>query len=348
MENLVLQTIGDKLLYCRSASNESIQLSTILENNHANKHCKPKALVCTSGMSAIRLTLHGLLLKFKDDSINLFYGSELYCDTYRTIDYLSKIHTFTAIEFNVNEKENLTELIKENKDKNNIIFIESATNPSGDIFDYSIISNLRKICKKLTIIVDNTWLTHVIFNPFEYDIDIVILSLTKYYSAGNCIGGAILTKTSALFKKIQRLSIIEGNHVSPLNCNIISVNVLTIEKRVFNTSESVKEVAKYMSGNKLFDIRHCSIETDPSYILAQKYYKNDLCPGVISFIVNLSKEDAIKWMKSRDITYATSYGGKDTRFCNYPQTIDDTHTKCRLAIGYDDTSERIIQELSKL
>ena len=68
-------------------------------------------------------------------------------------------------------------LIEQNKNCNNIIFIESASNPNGDIFDYSIIPKLRKICKTLTIIVDNTWLTHVIYNPLNNNADIVVAML---------------------------------------------------------------------------------------------------------------------------------------------------------------------------
>ena len=44
--------------------------------------------------------------------------------------------------------------------------------------------------------VDNTWLTSSVFNPFDFDIDIVVTSLSKYYSAGSCIGGAIIYKKS--------------------------------------------------------------------------------------------------------------------------------------------------------
>jgi|ETNmetMinimDraft_30_1059905.scaffolds.fasta_scaffold40865_1 hypothetical protein len=37
--------------------------------------------------------------------------------------------------------------------------------------------------KDLTIIVDNTWVTGKNFNPFNFKVDFVVASLTKYYSA---------------------------------------------------------------------------------------------------------------------------------------------------------------------
>ena len=64
-ENLVIQNINNKSIYCRSTSSQLIQLSNTLENNYINKACKPKAMVCSAGMSAIRLTLHSLLMTLK-------------------------------------------------------------------------------------------------------------------------------------------------------------------------------------------------------------------------------------------------------------------------------------------
>ena len=36
---------------------------------------------------------------------------------------------------------------------------------------------------------DNTWLSGALFNPLEHGADLVVESLTKYVSAGRCIGG---------------------------------------------------------------------------------------------------------------------------------------------------------------
>lgn len=51
------------------------------------------------------------------------------------------------------------------------------------------------------MIVDNTWLTSTIFNPFDFKhVDIVVSSMSKYYSAGSCIGGAVWYKSDMNFK----------------------------------------------------------------------------------------------------------------------------------------------------
>lgn len=39
---------------------------------------------------------------------------------------------------------------------------------------------------------DNTWLTGCLFNPLAHGADLVVESMTKYVSAGRCIGGHVL------------------------------------------------------------------------------------------------------------------------------------------------------------
>ncbi len=78
----------------------------------------------------------------------------------------------------------------------------------------------------LIVIIDNTWLTHVIFNPFEYGADIVCSSLTKYYSGGHVIAGITLFADSELENELSNIAKtnarILGFHFSPADGKIIN------------------------------------------------------------------------------------------------------------------------------
>jgi cystathionine beta-lyase/cystathionine gamma-synthase len=186
MDNLVIQQIDDKLTYCRSQSNQQLQLEQSLSAEYQTSQNSIHTMITPSGTSAIRLAIEKLVKSSKNEQvINLFYGDELYSQTPGIFKYLSTLYKFNYYSFDVNDSEKIKSLITQhNKDKN-IIFIESATNPSGDIFDFELIYQLRSICKTLTVVVDNTWLTCKIFNPFMYKVDVVVVSLTKYYSGGS-------------------------------------------------------------------------------------------------------------------------------------------------------------------
>jgi len=348
--NLVIQYIDDKSIYCRSHSKQSGDLCNYLGKCHSTKKSQNlKAIVVPSGMAAISTVMHTLLMEYQSSiQVNIIMGDELYCDTERLVKYLKPTYKYNYCEIDVNNTTSIIKLFEETfNQQTNILFLESCSNPSGDIFDWTILPKLRKLSKKLYVVVDNTWLTHVIFNPFEYDVDITLTSLTKYYSSGKCIAGAIITNKK-LYSKMFDYVRVNGLHVSPVHCLIISQTTLLMDKRLSDSSELTVSVAKLLASNDNIIVRHTSLPTDLSNPKAEKFFnkvnKNIIYPSVISFIVPLNKIDAISWMKSINMKYETSYGSAESRFDSWPEAVAPEHTMCRLAIGYEDSYERLYNE----
>lgn len=287
----MIQTVDGNRQYCLASSNQSIHLSSLLEKRYHIRNNKLQSVICPSGTSAIHLALMATLQEGQKRKlkINLFYGDELYSQTPKIFKNLANLIKINLIPFNVTCIDKLLVLIESHGDNFNIVFIESATNPSGNIFDYKIIRSLKKRVKHLKFIVDNTWLTSVIFNPFTFGADLVVLSLTKYYSAGTHIGGAILGYN---IWQVKYLLSSQGWHVSPKACEMMNEALTSLDHRIQQTSETTKKIVAYLR-KKVF-IRHCSLETDISHGLSNLYYKGSYVPGVISLIVNFNKEDAIK------------------------------------------------------
>jgi len=351
--DLVFQDINNTTVYCRTISNQSIELASALEKcypfrGHSNGE-HTKCIITSSGINAISVALQSLLIKHNGVPINIIKGSELYCDTPRLIRYFRTIFKFNEYTIDVNDSNKFLDLFDNQvKDQINILLLESASNPSGDIFDFELIKILRKKSKILYTIIDNTWLTHVIFNPFNYDADIVITSLTKYYSSGKCIAGAIICKKK-LYGIMHNFIKINGMNVSPLHCQIVLDNINTIESRIIASSKTIISVTDFLKRNPQFEIRHSSITSDPSHIKALKFFnKNNgetIYPSVISIIIPLGLDDAVEWMKSTGIEYKTSYGSNKSRFNNWPNEIKENYTQCRLSIGYDDDYQMLIKKL---
>ncbi|XWV25117.1 hypothetical protein QJ856_gp0659 [Tupanvirus deep ocean] len=349
MDNIVIQKTDQGSFYCRSMSQQSIALSALLEKCYPCKQSATPAIICPSGMASISICLNALLIDNKNEMVNIIRGNELYCDTPRLVRQLHKIYNFNDYTINVDNVDEIKNIFDAVVNKQiNILFLESASNPSGDIFDFAMIPTLRKKSKKLFVIVDNTWLTHVIFNPFEFDVDIVVTSLTKYYSGGNCIAGAVICKKK-YYGRIYDYLRFNGLHTSPLHCQTVIDNLPKMEEIIIKSSAMTKLVVESMSHDSRFTIRHSSLTNDPSYSKALQFYKKvngeTLYPSIISFTVPLELNDAIKWMKSKNISYETSYGSSNTRFDNWPEQHGDK-TLCRLAIGFSDNVERICHELS--
>lgn len=341
MDDLVFTKRLDGYQYNRNTSLSLEKLRDICMEHYNVKEC----VISPSGMCAISTLINGILAFHLKDRINIIHGNELYCDTPRLFDNLRQMHSEKLTVWEA--AEDITGIIRDRfQGEINILFIESCTNPNGYIFDYSIVDDLRKLSHKLYLIVDNTWLTNVIFNPFDYGADFVVSSLSKYPSSGACIGGVILSNNTDIMNKVFDHVRINGIHVSPFHCELIYKNIQNMEERIIKSSELTKKIIEYLQTIKKIDsISHPMILSHPSNHLAQRYFK--LYPSVLTFQVSFSKNMVLKKMKTSNyIDFKTSFGSANSRFDPWPYKTGN-RVVCRLSIGYDDTYENIINGINQ-
>ena len=148
-----------------------------------------QVVLSSSGMEAFSILLECIMISNQFQKINLFYSDELYCDCPRLINYFKDIFgVLNIIKFDVSNMSKMDEmLLGTYKNEVNIVMMESCSNPTGKIFDFERIQFYKENTRNTKFIVDNTWMTHVCFNPFDYNVDYVFCSSSKHYSGGNCI-----------------------------------------------------------------------------------------------------------------------------------------------------------------
>ena len=344
------------------------------EKKKKQKFFKRKCELTSSGMNAISAVFHGILLKHKmmmnNDKLtmNIIHSNELYCDTPKLIKYFVEFYNSNINIIKINNICNTNEIInlfqseQIKKTNINILFIETCSNPNGYVMDFKYINLLKTNTMKNNgycyIIMDNTWLTSTIFNPFKFGADFVVISLSKYYSGGCCIGGAVLNngqskENNLLFDIIANWIRINGIHISPYHCKLILNNIDLMDKRIHQTSNITKKcidlLQQNIDNNKLLKINHPYLKNHESYNLYKKYINSQLLySSVISFKISITKNKKVKkWLNSSNkILAKTSFGGKDTRFDTFPSKAKDgSGTWCRFAIGYNDTFENIKSEI---
>eukprot|EP01084_Bolivina_argentea_P310548 537406_1 len=383
-ESLTLSNENGRYVYNRFGYNQWTKVAYALEaqyglhelkteENTTGKKSKkkkkrryPKCAVTASGMNAISAVFHGILLKHQQESINIIYSNELYDDTPKLMKYFANFYNKNINLIQINDicsNKELTEIFQSDTIKNtdtNVLFFETCSNPNGYIMDFKLIGILRANSRQnCYVIMDNTWLTSIIFNPFQFGADFVVISLSKYYSGGNCIGGAVLhhgkTKENMeLMGIITNWIRINGIHISPFHCNLIINALPKMEQRIRKTSTITVKCAEFMHtqiGNCLMDVNHVSLNRHVSNELYMKYIHKELYPSVISFKVKTNKMTKLrKWLaSSKQLLAKTSFGGKDSRFDTWPYRDDDgIGIWCRFSIGYNDSFETIKAELKDM
>jgi cystathionine beta-lyase/cystathionine gamma-synthase len=310
-----------------------------------------------SGMCAIDSVFQVLMMENNWGEVNIVYGDELYCDTPRTIKYLSSHYVKTNL-YKINSSDgnfigNSFRLF-DNKIPT-ILFIEACSNPNGNVFDFELLESMPKIMAPgvpMRIIVDNTWLSSAIFNPFNFDklgkIDVVVNSLTKYYGAGRSgIMGAAIARDKTFGDRLLEYAKVKGLHVSPLYCKEAFESLKTLKKRIATSSRLTDEITQYLESEKGLAVSHPKLQSHPCYRRARAYFGN-LGPSVFTFVVQKKRDDALKWMRGSKYACTTSFGTSDSRFDQWPGRRGNTAAVCRFSVGYDDNIENLKTEFDRL
>ena len=333
-ESCIISESGGNTYYNRYVHAGYLEVCKHLDRLHGGHSC-----LFPSGMCAITTAFHISMMNFNWSQSNVVISQETYCDTPRV-----KIH--------VHDNKNVMNTFKHKIDKNKptILFIETCTNPNGDVFDFGLLEEIVRIVgrDKIRIIVDNTWVTSAIFQPLKYSpyIDMVVMSLTKYYGAGRSgIMGAIVCQDEILSKRVFEYGRNCGLHVNPLYCQEMVKNIVSLRKRIETSSELTKNIAEYLELRNI-KVNYPMLTSHRSHKLAQRLFKN-IGPSVFTFEVPLKKEDALTWMRGSKFDCTTSFGAHDTRFDQWPSRSTNG-TLCRISIGFHSSFDEIVEELNRM
>lgn len=337
--------LSDQFIYSRISNPTLKQLELTLADIQKKDEC----LVMASGIAAVSGTFLALLKAGE----HLITFKELYKPARVFIrDFLPRYNiqsTFLSLA-NISDLE--AAIIPE---KTKLIYFESPTNPNLTMVD---IQRLIAIARKhnLLVVMDGTF-----GGPHqhtEFDIDIMIHSLTKYANGhGDVIAGSVAGK-SELMKKIRDFSGYLGATLDPHAANLITRGLKTYQLRYTRQSATALEVARYLEKHSKFKhVLYPGLESYPYKEIARAQMKDS--GGIISFDLNPGTLDAQKFChRLKMIQFTASLGSTETLICPselfFGLDLKDEERKSmgissftlRLSIGLEDPQD-IIQDLEQ-
>ncbi|RDU64752.1 O-acetylhomoserine aminocarboxypropyltransferase/cysteine synthase family protein [Helicobacter sp. MIT 14-3879] len=264
-----------------------------------------------SGSSAIFYAL----LNCAESGDNVVFSNKIYGGSQILLLHTFKRFGIEARVFDIDNIENSLPKIIDSKTK--AIFFESLSNPQIAIADTEKITKIAKEHKIITI-CDNTVATAFLHKPFDYGVDIVVYSLSKYINGqGSALGGAIIERNglNELIKDNPRYNpfntpdesyhglvysslplpnfsirlITEwlrniGATLSAQAAWIILQGLETLELRIKKHSQNAQKIAEFLeSHTKAKEVNYPGLKSNPYNLLLQKYYTNSLSSGLLSF-----------------------------------------------------------------
>ncbi|WP_432945728.1 trans-sulfuration enzyme family protein [Kribbella sp. CA-253562] len=133
-------------------------------------------------------------------------------------------------------------------DTTRIVFFETPSNPTLDLFDIAAISAQTRAAGALTV-VDNTFATPVNQNPLEHGADLVIHSATKYLgghsdlTAGTLIGPAELLAPVAMWRKNL------GQVIAAETASLLARSIRSLPVRVRAQNDTAAAAAAFLANH---------------------------------------------------------------------------------------------------
>lgn len=339
------------------------------------------AVLTSSGQAAIFFAIVNIC----EAGDHIVCTNEVYGGTYNLINTTLKRFGISSTFISVNSTEDeIKNAVKENT---KLIFAETLSNPSLCVLDIERFAKVAHECG-LPLVVDNTFATPINCNPIKWGADIVVHSATKYLDGhSSVVAGAIvdsgnfdwskypqrfkglcepddsyhgLVFTKAfgniayLVRVIVWLMRDIGACLSAHSAYLLGMNIESLPLRVEKHCKNAKALSKHLLSLREVKSVNCPmLEDNKYYNLAQKYMPNGTC-GVISFELNATKEQAVKFLDSLELISISTHVA-DAKSCIL-HPVSHTHRQLnkeelvkagvsegliRLSIGIEDENDLI-------
>jgi methionine-gamma-lyase len=257
-----------------------IKLAALEACGITDQHGEPltlKARLFSSGMGAIS-TLFLSALKPGDQVIvqGTLYGG--------TNELLTKILSPLGIEPVITDLKNLDlveSLAKGPKVK--MIYIETPANPTMDCYDLGALSQIAKKNNRW-VAVDNTFATPYLQQPFQFPVDFVVHSSTKFLNGhGNSISGALVARDEKFMDHVvfNYLKLL-GTNSNAFDAWLLNQGMKTLEVRMDRHCSNALKLAEYLRTHAaIHRVNYCGLPSHPDHALAKKQMKN--FGGMLSF-----------------------------------------------------------------
>ena len=254
------------------------------------------AIACASGMAAMHLVVTALC----SSGDHIVASSKMYGANINLLEHTMPRFGVQTDFVNPNDPKAIEAAIKPNT---KMVFGEVIGNPGLDIMDVPVIA---EICNKkgIPLVLDATFNTPFLMQPFKYGANIVIHSLTKWLGGhGIAIGGAIVNGGNFDWGDKEKFPTISGPHfalggisfweefgpsalttkiraegmynfgpsLSPTNAFHLMQGIETLPLRMKKHMENTHLILSYLKDHEAVAwVKHPDLDSHPDYAVAKK------------------------------------------------------------------------------
>lgn len=276
-----------------------------MENAIAELEKGHKALGCASGMAAIH-TVFASLLKAGD---HVVCSSAVYGPTITLLQtIMSKFNIETTL-VDTSDIENVKNALQKNTV---IIFVETPANPTLTISDLQAISEIAH-SNNAVVVVDNTFMSPALQTPFDFGVDIVLHSMTKYLNGhSDVVSGIIIVKDEETYLKMRKTLNQIGGVIDPFNSFLVHRGIKTLDLRIERHCLNALKIAEFLEKHPSIKwVKYPGLKSHPQYELGLRQHKGH--GGMVTFELKDGFDAGKKMINSVKLCkLAVSLGGVES------------------------------------
>jgi O-acetylhomoserine (thiol)-lyase len=326
-----------------------------LENRIADLEGGTAAVGLASGQAATANTI----LNITHAGDNVVASRTVYGGSYNLFANTLPRHGVTGKLVDAEDPDKVAAAIDDNT---KAVFLETIGNPDLNVLDIERIADIAHAAR-IPLILDNTFATPYLFQPFEHGVDISIHSATKFIGGhGTTIGGVAvdggtfdwgsgkfadftepdpsyggivhwdkwgnfegLGNVAFAFKLRLHYVRTLGAAMSPLNAFLLIQGLETLSLRIQRQVANAEAVAKYLSQHPKVDwVSYPGLASSKYYSLAQRYLPKG-AGAVVGFGVKGGLAAAKEFIESLEVFTFMANVGDSRSLVLHPATV--THSQ---------------------
>jgi O-succinylhomoserine (thiol)-lyase len=305
-----------------------------LEENIASLEGGIDCKATSAGMSAITSVMH--LFKPGD---HIIAGNDTYGGTYRLF---ADVMTEMGMRFsfvNMGDLQNVRDAITP---ETKCLWIETPSNPLLNLVDIAAVVDVAKQAGAITI-ADNTFMSPYLQRPFEFGVDIVMHSTTKYLNGhSDVVGGCVVTRKTEHAERVAYIVNALGLSCSPFDAWLILRGIKTLGPRMEAHQRAAMAVANMLQEHpRVEQVYYPGLPSHPHHELAKQQQKG--FGAMLSFDIKGDRSDAEKVLyNTKYFLLAESLGGVES-LISYPETMSHASMtlEARRAAGISEKTIRL-------
>ncbi len=321
-------------------------------------------IAVSSGMAAITNTFLSLV----QPGGNIVSSNQLFGHTYA---FLKNTIQNWNIQVRFVDMRNLDQVAEAIDDKTGVLFFETITNPQLEVYDIAALSALAH-SKNVPVVADSTVTPPYVFKSADFDVDVEVVSTTKFISGGAAaVGGAIIDNGTFDWAKLEALKTWAANfpgnallarirkeifrHLGgcmtahTAHFLILGLDILAL--RVDRCVENCLALGSFFEQHsKVTKVNYPGLKSSPGYALSQKQFSGK--PGAVMTIDLQSKKSCYDFMDAlKLVRRATNLNDNKTLVIHPWSTIyaefsdvekeemELRDTMLRLSVGIEDVHD---------